>query len=90
MQWPGGYWIDFNLMIGMSSHWVTAYVAHCLNEAKPASPAILKAHSWLIETELSEGGWGFNRDVPPDADSIANVLLFFARSNRSASDKNLS
>jgi squalene cyclase len=90
MQWPGGYWIDFNLMIGMSSHWVTAYVAHCLNEAKPASPAILKAHSWLIETELSEGGWGFNRDVPPDADSIANVLLFFACSNRSASDKNLS
>jgi squalene cyclase len=82
MQWPGGFWIDFELFVGMSSQWVTAYVAHCLAEAKPASPAISLAREWLLKTELTEGGWGFNRDIPPDADSTANVLFLFSRYER--------
>lgn len=77
-QWPGGFWIDFELAVGMSSQWITAYVAQNLNRFRDSRKALAKARDWLIHTQFNEGGWGFNRHVPPDADSIANVLLFLS------------
>lgn len=77
-QWPGGFWIDFELAVGMSSQWVTAYVAQSLAQAGGSQQALMQARDWLIRTQFEDGGWGFNRHVPPDADSIANVLLFFS------------
>ena len=78
-QWPGGFWIDFELAVGVSSQWVTAYVAQSLVQAIGSQQAIAQACDWLIRTQFEGGGWGFNRHVPPDADSIANVLLFFSK-----------
>jgi squalene cyclase len=82
-QWPGGYWIDFELEIGMSSQWVTAYIAHCLARADASSRSLSPALDWLLRTQHKEGGWGYNRDIPPDGDVTANVLLFLAEYGRS-------
>lgn len=79
MQWQGEFWIDFEWEVGLSSQWVTAYVAHCLARANPASGALPGARDYLLRTPHAAGGWGFNRRVPPDADSTANVLLFLSR-----------
>jgi squalene cyclase len=81
-QWPGGFWIDFELYVGMSNQWVTAYVAHCLARAVPQSPALAPAMSYLLRTELPASGWGFNRHVPPDGDSTANAVYLLARYGR--------
>ena len=86
-QWPGGFWIDFELAVGMSSQWVTAYVAHSLAQAGGSPQALTQARDWLIRTQFDDGGWGFNRHVPPDADSIANVLLFFSGFDRETLEK---
>lgn len=77
-QWPGGFWIDFELVVGMSSQWVTAYISHCLAQANANSSALAPANKWLLQTQLEEGGWGYNRDIPPDGDSTANAVLFLA------------
>lgn len=77
-QWPQGFWIDFELSAGMSSQWVTAYIAHSLAYAGGSLEIINRARDWLLRTRF-EGGWGFNRSTPIDADSTANVLLFFSR-----------
>jgi len=81
-QWPGGFWIDFELYVGMSNQWVTAYVAHCLARAVPGSPALAEAIAYLLRTELPASGWGFNRHVPPDGDSTANAVYLLARYGR--------
>ena len=81
-QWPGGFWIDFELAVGMSSQWVTAYIAHSLALAGGSKETLTQSRDWLVRTQFNEGGWGFNRHVPPDADSIANVLLFFSNFDR--------
>lgn len=86
-QWPGGFWIDFELYVGMSNQWVTAYVAHCLARARRTSPAITKAIAYLQRTELEAGGWGYHREVPPDGDSTANVVYLLARYHRKALER---
>ena len=81
-QWPGGYWIDFELVVGMSSQWVTAYISHCLAQANANSAALARAYQWLLHTRLEDGGWGYNRDLPSDGDSTANTIFFLAGYDR--------
>ena len=71
-----GRWSDFVLPAGPSDEWVTAFVAASLLET-PAEAAHLAAQrAWraLLNRHRDEGGWGYNRLTPADADSTAWAL----------------
>jgi Prenyltransferase and squalene oxidase repeat len=72
----GDFWRDFQLDIGSSDEWVTAFVASQL--AITGLPrGLTAAHgalSWLLRRQRPCGGWGYNSTAPPDADSTAWAL----------------
>jgi squalene-hopene/tetraprenyl-beta-curcumene cyclase len=68
-------WRDFRTLAGLSSEWVSGFVAHALLRAEPADPIAASALSVLLERQRPGGGWGYNRTVPPDCDSTAWVTL---------------
>jgi hypothetical protein len=74
------HWEDFSLPVGSSDAWVTAYVLAKLAEL----PRNLRdfgiesgraALDWLAASRTANGGWGYHRDVPDDADSTAWAIL---------------
>lgn len=79
-----GCWIDFSIH-GSSDQWITGYAALSLSEAMSVASSISgeikealhKAHDYLIENRHPCGGWGYNADVQPDADSTSIVTRFF-------------
>jgi sporulenol synthase len=74
-----GYWQDFNINgMGLSSQWVSGYIAYHLLDIPCAKNNVDKAINWLFCTEYSSGGWGFHQHNLPDADSTANVLRLLA------------
>jgi hypothetical protein len=81
-QSDDGAWRDFRVRPGRSDAWVTAYVgAQLLTVAQPRSSgaytrAIVAAVSFLEHARNADGGWGYNANCPPDADSTARTLLF--------------
>jgi squalene-hopene/tetraprenyl-beta-curcumene cyclase len=77
-RWDQGFWLDFRASAGYSSHWVTAYVATALADAGAGAEFLAPVTAWLLEDQFTEGGWGFNRAVLPDADSTGNVALLLA------------
>jgi hypothetical protein len=72
-QYPDGKWTDFDLEVGCSTAWITAYVARALHREPQAKPNVRKACDWLL-TNFRQG-WGYNERVPIDCDSTAWGIL---------------
>lgn len=74
-----GYWNDFYIKgMGMSSQWVTAYIAYNLSKLSNTDEYVQKAIIWLLRTKYSSGGWGYHENCLPDSDSTANVIRLLA------------
>jgi hypothetical protein len=77
-----GAWRDFRLQPGRSDAWVTAYAGAQLLALQRLFPsvarkrAITAAIAFLERNRSAGGGWGYNGNCPPDADSTARALLF--------------
>jgi hypothetical protein len=82
-QRPDGHWEDFELPVGSSNAWVTAYVGLALArlgrspaaEIAGARDAASRAAAWLDRHRPYDAGWGFNDRTGADADSTAHALL---------------
>lgn len=76
-QRDDGLWVDFwTRSSGQSTLWVTGYISHALQEAGCADiPEVSRCCQALLKAQHPNGGWGYNADVPPDADSTAFCLL---------------
>ncbi|WP_030775941.1 prenyltransferase/squalene oxidase repeat-containing protein [Streptomyces sp. NRRL S-920] len=70
-----GLWRDFRTLAGASSDWVSGYVCDALSEVRAAEPLAGRAARRLVARQRGNGGWGYNRRVPTDADSTAWVLV---------------
>lgn len=84
-----GAWTDWALPPGPSPDWTTAYVGLRLSSVGPLDRAALdeplvRAAHWLLSRQSTDGGWGYNQAVEPDADSTAQALLFLAATGQSA------
>lgn len=79
-QQADGQWQGFNLPVGRSDAWMTAYVGLALVAAQAALPSSTalgagrRAASWLQSTRPYRYGWGFNGSSGADADSTAQGL----------------
>jgi squalene-hopene/tetraprenyl-beta-curcumene cyclase len=79
-QGPDGLWRDFLTPAGEASEWPTGFIGTALQFAGADAGPLQRAADALLATQKEDGGWGYNEDVPTDADSTACVLLFLARS----------
>jgi hypothetical protein len=80
-RFSDGHWEDFDLPVGRSDAWVTAYVGLALaaaagHDSRPcASSAAAGAADWLATHRPYAAGWGYNHTTGPDSDSTAYALL---------------
>jgi squalene-hopene/tetraprenyl-beta-curcumene cyclase len=77
-QGHDGLWRDFLTPAGEASEWPTGLIATALHLAGADSSALERAAGTLVANQDEDGGWGYNENVPTDADSTACVLLFLA------------
>lgn len=83
-----GAWRDFELPVGSSDQWITAYAGLALAEAAdsglapPAARAAAAAADWLVETRAYDAGWGYNAITGADADSTAFAVALLDRLGR--------
>jgi squalene-hopene/tetraprenyl-beta-curcumene cyclase len=82
MQGTDGLWRDFMTPAGEASEWPTGFVATALHLAGTDASTLEWAADALVARQNDDGGWGYNEDVPSDADSTACVLLFLALTGR--------
>jgi len=80
-QSPSGFWSDWQLPLGESRMWTTAYIGYRLSSLSPhrrlaVEDTLSDAARWLRASELPGGGWGYSEQAGPDADSTALSLLF--------------
>jgi squalene cyclase len=71
-----GLWRDFLTPAGQASEWPTGFIGTALQLACAPTKALERAGHALLARQKASGGWGYNEDVPSDADSTAWVLLF--------------
>lgn len=71
------HWRDFQLPVGESDQWVTAYVLAQLGrlvgvlDLEGLTPRVERALDWLGAVRSGNGGWGYNATTGDDADSTA-------------------
>jgi squalene cyclase len=85
-QGDDGLWRDFATPAGEASAWPTGFIATALALAGADGHALERAAERLLAGQRADGGWGYNEDVPSDADSTAWVLLFLARAGRAGQE----
>jgi hypothetical protein len=79
-QHDDGHWEDYELPVGRSDAWVTAYLATALAELRraggssDAAVAAGRGATWLTSRRHHPRGWGYNAEAGPDADSTAWAL----------------
>ena len=83
-QGRDGLWRDFLTPAGEASEWTSGFVAAALQLAGADTSVLARAADALVAGQHEDGGWGYNADVPSDADSTACVLLFLARMGQRA------
>ena len=79
-----GLWRDFLTPAGEASLWPSAFIGTALHRAGAAANGLAPVGDALLAAQNLDGGWGYNEDVPSDADSTAWALLFLAGLRRSA------
>jgi squalene-hopene/tetraprenyl-beta-curcumene cyclase len=77
-QGRDGLWRDFLTPAGEASEWPTGFIGTALHLAGAEGGVLERAADALVANQNVDGGWGYNEDVPSDADSTACVLLFLA------------
>jgi squalene cyclase len=77
-QGRDGLWRDFLTPAGEASEWPTGFIATALHLAGAEASALERAADTLVANQHVDQGWGYNENVPSDADSTACVLLFLA------------
>ena len=77
-QGADGLWRDFLTPAGEASEWPTGFIGTALVLAGADQDAVLRATEALVANQHADGGWGYNENVPCDADSTACVLRFLA------------
>jgi hypothetical protein len=87
-----GSWIDWNLPPGAASLWTTAYIGYrfrLLNGRfrQMVKGAVALAAEWLLASEFAGGGWGYNDQLPPDADSTALAIAFLSTEQARVPDR---
>lgn len=80
-QADDGSWRDWQLPLGQSRMWTTAYAGYRLcsigaHRFAATRPALDRAARWLLTQEFADGGWGYSHKAGADADSTALVILF--------------
>lgn len=76
-----GPWHDFDLPVGESDRWVTAYVLSMLGRVPPELVSsrerarAQKSLDWLVSCRTTGGGWGYNGTTADDADSTGWAIL---------------
>jgi squalene cyclase len=90
LQATDGSWTEWELPPGRSSTWTTGFVGYKLRVlplglAQRALAAKRRAAEWLAGAEFTDGGWGYNDLVGPDADSTAFGILFLSSQGNSIS-----
>jgi len=84
-QDASGFWSDWELPVGPSLMWTTAYCGWRLAQCGSAPLSMLEAAAdWLEANELEGGGWGYARSTGADADSTALGILFLQSLRRRA------
>ncbi|MCD8554655.1 MAG: hypothetical protein LRY47_12125 [Seleniivibrio sp.] len=79
-QTTEGFWHDYDLVVGSSRAWTTAYVAKALTGFAADALCIKKACKALLRIK-SESGWGYNLVTSEDADTISFCLRFLNAAN---------
>jgi hypothetical protein len=88
----GDCWVDFDLPVGASNSWVTAYTLTRLGtvggDALPRGglAAMTRSLDWLESVQSDTGGWSYNSSVETDADSTAWAILALRRHGRAVPD----
>ena len=83
-QGRDGLWRDFLTPAGEASHWPTGFIGTALPLTGDTKDALEKTADTLVANQNADGGWGYNEDVPTDADSTAWVLRFLTRLGRTS------
>ena len=78
-QGRDGLWRDFDTPAGEASLWPTGVIGTALHSAAIGRDALERGARSLASAQNDDGGWGYNEDVPSDADSTAWSLLFLSR-----------
>ena len=79
-QHADGRWEDFDLPVGPSDAWMTAYTGLAVAMSarvtgdRAARQAAARGAEWLAGHRPYDCGWGFNASTGPDADSTAFAL----------------
>lgn len=90
-QETDGTWLDFELAVGYSTYWTSAYVGSCLAGARPSldpvnaryAESAITAAADFLQAHCGEGGlWGFNGQVVPDCDSSSWAITFLTACGR--------
>jgi hypothetical protein len=87
IQDTDGKWTDFQLPVGPSDQWVTAYVGQALAQAgkrlshEKALTAARQSADWLLRHQNYPAGWGYNTRTGPDADSTSICLALLRELN---------
>ncbi len=67
-----GLWLDYHLASGQGTHWPTAFVGAHLAPAARGLGLLGPVRAWhALVTSRRPDGWGYNDNVPADADSTA-------------------
>ena len=80
VQKSDGSWCDYDLPVGASDQWVTAYTALGVLQASrvlkvdAAIHAARAAAAFLLNSQVYEAGWGYNSTTGVDADSTAQTM----------------
>ena len=82
-----GAWRDFQLNPGRAESWTTAYVGSCLLAARErwadlhVDERVDRGADFLYASR-QPGGWSYNQRCASDADTTAQVILFFLRAGK--------
>lgn len=81
-QAPDGFWRDFELRIGPSEGWTTAWIGSLVTRLphQRLTRSHLRQARRAIVNSCGPSGWGYHRRAGADADSTAWALRFLAAS----------
>jgi hypothetical protein len=78
-QQDNGRLSGFLLYPGASTTWISAHIAFVVEDIPQLKPLCRRAANYLAVVGPEDGGWGFNRRVAPDCDSMAQALMVLKR-----------